>query len=149
VHGDLIGEAPQLRRERLDGSGHEQGVRCSPTTRLRGCSARRFRHPGGVGVHANDEPLWLSCRGSQDVSAVAGSQVDADRREAGGQFLESADVQVPKASTHHQMHPTDLLAMVRIRIVYANDRGAAEAALALFAMVTRARRWDGPPQCFT
>ena len=104
VDGDQVGHPVQLRGQRLDGGHHEQGVG-EPAARGPGRRPpRRGRHPGRVGVDADDQPVGLRGGRGQHVAAVAGPQVNGGRRVPGGQLLESADIHLPQTPAHHHAH---------------------------------------------
>lgn len=79
----------------LGGRHGEQRVRHGAAT---GGPARGLGHAGGVGVDADEQRLRPGGGGSQDTAAVTGAEIDRDPAVAGGELLESADVELEEAA---------------------------------------------------
>jgi hypothetical protein len=109
VDGHQVGQAVQLRRQRLGGGHHEQRVRQATALGPAAGPARRLGHRRRAGVDPDDQPVHLGRRG-QHEAAVAGPQVDGRRPVAGGKVMELADVHVLYAPAgnhpHHARPPT-------------------------------------------
>jgi hypothetical protein len=104
VDGDQIGQPVQLRRQRLGGGHHKQGVGPAAPLGPAAGPPRRLGHGGRTGVDTDDQAVRLGGRRGQHEAAVTGPEVDGCRPVAGGEVMKLADVHVLHAPAGNGQH---------------------------------------------
>ena len=86
-------DTPGKQRECLRSVAHqEERVRQTTLPRRPRGSPRDLHQPGGVGIHANDQCLWMPPGDVHHGTAIAGTQVNDRARVAPDQLVDLTDV---------------------------------------------------------